>query len=415
MKHKIIRIATVPISLDKLLEGQLKYLSSYYKVIAISGEDRLLRNVEKREGVQVFPINMQRSISPIKDVISLWSLYKLFKKEQPFIVHSITPKAGLLSMLAAKLAGVPIRIHTFTGLIFPSKTGLFQKLLTVMDKLLCACATNVYPEGEGVKNNLIQYKITSKPLKVLANGNVNGIDTTYFSPQNFTAKQNQDLKNSLGISPNNFVFIFVGRLVSDKGINELVNAFQKLQNKFPSREGLGVCRKDQDENQNQNSTTSRPHDFKTARLLLVGPLETDLDPLKSETLEEIKNNSNIISVGYQQDVRPYLAISNALVFPSYREGFPNVVMQAGAMGLPSIVTNINGCNEIIKEGENGWIIPVKDEAAILNAMENCLTNSAQFNKAKTNARQLIVDRYEQKVVWEAILEEYRALEKQICL
>src|SRR5690606_17651365 len=156
----------------------------------------------------------------------------------------------------------------------------------------------------------------------------------YFNSKHFYEVQKSNLKQELGIHENDFVFIFVGRLVSDKGINELVEAFSKI---CVSSSGV-----------------------ENIKLLLVGPLETDLDPLFPETLKEIESNINILSVGFQKDVRPYFAISNALVFPSYREGFPNVVMQAGAMGLPSIVTNINGCNEIVQEKYNGIIIPKKN-------------------------------------------------------
>ena len=391
-KKKLIRVTTVPISLDKLLEGQLHYLNQYYNLIGLSGEGELLRKVEKREKIEVHPIKMQRSISPIKDVVSLIKLYKYFKKEQPQIVHSITPKAGLLSMIAAYFAHVPIRIHTFTGLIFPSKKSFFKQLIIAMDKAVCYFATNVYPEGEGVKNDLINFKITKKPLKVLANGNINGIDTNYFNPTLFHEDLKAQLRGELSITKDDFVFIFVGRLVGDKGINELVAAFNQLQSNPLLRGARGVLKNNY-------------------KLLLVGPLETALDPLKPSTLKEIQENPNIISVGWQEDVRPYFAISNVLVFPSYREGFPNVVLQAGAMGLPSIVTNINGCNEIIKEGKNGWIIPVKNQEALETAMKNCLTDRLQFNKAKENARQLIIDSYEQKIVWEAILEEYKNLEK----
>lgn len=139
-------------------------------------------------------------------------------------------------------------------------------------------------------------------------------------------------------------------------------------------------------------------------------METELDPLKDETLKEIESNTNIISVGYQNDVRPYLAISDALVFPSYREGFPNVVMQAGAMGLPSIVSNINGCNEIIKEGKNGLIIPSKDSAALKNAMQDIINDKKLYQNLQKNARPMICNRYEQKLVWKALLEEYGRLE-----
>ncbi len=175
MKHKVIRTATVPLSLDLLLKGQLSFLDQYYNIIAVSGEDNHLETVRLREQVQTVSLEMQRKISPLKDIKSLWKLIQLFKKEQPLIVHSITPKAGLLSMLAARITGVPIRIHTFTGLIFPSKKGIMQQVLIWMDKILCASATAIIPEGKGVKDDLLMYKITNKPLNVLANGNVNGI------------------------------------------------------------------------------------------------------------------------------------------------------------------------------------------------------------------------------------------------
>jgi glycosyltransferase involved in cell wall biosynthesis len=382
--NKIIRLSTVPISLNVLLKGQLEFLNKHYDVIAVSGKGIDLNQVVSREGVEVFSVEMERKISPVKDFVSLVKLYFYFKKERPLIVHSITPKAGLLSMTAAKFAGVPIRIHTFTGLIFPSKQGLFQKILILMDKLLCLWATNIYPEGEGVKNDLINYKITKKPLKVIGNGNVNGIDTNYFNPGLFNLQDIIQERNKLGISENDFVFVFVGRLVKDKGINELINAFSKFQ-----------------------------YNYKNVKLLLVGPFEDDLDPLNTETIKTIKESENIISIGFQNDVRPYYAMADTLVFPSYREGFPNVVMQAGAMGLPSIVTNINGCNEIIIEHENGIIIPVKDSASIYDAMEKMLTDKEYCYKLGTNARISIISRYEQQLVWNAILSEYKSLEKNV--
>ncbi|MBI9041556.1 glycosyltransferase family 4 protein [Lutibacter sp.] len=386
MKKKLIRTATVSLSLDVLLKGQLHFLNDCYQVIAVSGADELLQKVKEREQIQVVPIEMQRSISPIKDVISLWKLYQCFKKEKPIIVHSITPKAGLLSMVAAYFAKVPIRIHTFTGLIFPSKKGWMQLVLIAMDRLLCKCATHIYPEGLGVKNDLIHYRITQKPLKVLANGNVNGIDTSYFNPQLCSSNQNEDLKKELGIHKDDFVFIFVGRLVGDKGINELIGAFKKL-----------------------TANGQQPQ----AKLLLVGPFETELDPLSQKTLYEISDNSKIITVGYQDDVRPYFAIADVLVFPSYREGFPNVVLQAGAMELPSIVTDINGCNEIIHEGENGWIVPPKDAEAVYKAMVYCCENLEIVTAIKKDTRVMVTSRFEQQQVWNALLEEYQRLESRL--
>lgn len=369
-------------SLNFLLKGQLSFLNDKFEILAVSGQDIHLDEVAHREGVRIAGVPMERSIKPFCDLVSLWKLYLLFKKEQPLIVHSITPKAGLLSMLAAKMAGVPIRIHMFTGLTFPTRTGFMQRLLIKMDQLLCWAATNIYPEGKGVKNDLISFKITSKLLKVLANGNVNGIDLDFFSKEHFSKQQLINLKQKLGIQPNDFVFVFVGRLVGDKGINELVEAFKQ------------IC---------------ESANLQNCKLLLVGPLEAELDPLKEKTLKEIENNLHIISVGFQKDVRPYFAISDCLVFPSYREGFPNVVMQAGAMGLPSIVSNINGCNEIVIENKNGTIIPVKNTEVLKIAMQKMMLDTNYYNQLQQNARLMIQSRYEQKVVWEALLEEYQLL------
>lgn len=383
-KSKMMRISTIGLSLNYLLKGQLKFLDRYYSVIGVSSDDGNLGEVEQREGIKTINLCMQRNISPLNDLISLFKLFVLFKKEKPKIVHSITPKAGLLSMVAAKMAGVPIRIHTFTGLIFPTKTGMMQKLLILMDRILCYCATHIYPEGEGVKVDLLLYRVTSKPLVILANGNINGIDSQYFCCNNFSFENKVALRKSIDIEEEDFVFVFVGRLVGDKGINELVSAFREVNNHF-----------------------------KNIKLLFVGAFESELDPLLIDTLFEISNNKNIISVGFQKDIRPYFAISDTLIFPSYREGFPNVVLQAGAMGLPSIVSNVNGCNEIIVDGENGIIIPVKNVEAICTAMNKMLSNHHFRAHLLRNARKMIITRYEQEVVWNAILDEYRNIEKNV--
>lgn len=378
MATKLIRLSTIPGSLRSLLKGQLRFMSEKgFDVIGVSSDGEALKEVAYNEDIRIIPINMARRIAPIQDLKSLWNLWVLFRKEKPVIVHSITPKAGLLSMLAAKMAGVPIRIHTFTGLVFPTRTGVMQKTLILMDKLLCWAATNIYPEGNGVRQDLINYKITSKPLKVIANGNINGIDLEYFSVSQVSEEQKNQLREHLGIKPNDFVFIFVGRLVSDKGINELIKAFSSLK-------------------------------FDNVKLLLVGPMEKKLDPLKEETLRKIETNPSIIAVGFQKDVRPYFAISNVLAFPSYREGFPNVVIQAGAMELPCIVSNINGCNEIIIEGENGLIIPPKQVDDLQKVMKQLIENTELYTHLKQNSRRMIEERYEQSVVWEALLREYNS-------
>lgn len=355
-------------------------MNEHYEVIAVSGEGEKLRSVESREGVRVHPIAMQRQISPFKDLVSLWKLYRFFKKERPHIVHSITPKAGLLSMAAAKFAGVPVRIHTFTGLIFPSKTGMMQKILIAMDKMLCRFATHIFPEGQGVKNDLQKFGITDKPLKVIANGNVNGIDMGWYDAAQVSESEKAGLRKEWKIDPDDFVFIFVGRIVKDKGIRELVGAFSKLAESHPN-----------------------------AKLLLLGRFEAHLDPIDPQTLKAIETHPQVIAAGFQADIRKFYAIADVFVLPSYREGFPNVVMQAGAMGLPSIVTDINGANEIIADKRNGLIVPPKNAEDLHDAMEKMLDDTELRNKMAADSRMLIASRYEQQMVWSAILEEYRTI------
>ena len=372
-------------SLNLLLKGQLRYLNQFYDVTAISGAGKDMDEVQNREQVKTQVIEMAREISPFQDLMALYRLYCYFKKEKPDIIHSITPKAGLLSMLAGKFAGVPIRIHTFTGLIFPSKKGIFKTVLIGMDRLLAGCATHIYPEGEGVKEDLIKYRITQKPLKMIANGNVNGIDTAYFNRNEISTNILENLKADLGIEENDFVFIFVGRLVRDKGINELIAAFSNL-----------------------NLDLNLDLNLKL-KLLLVGPLEAELDPLLPQTLQEIATNPNIISVGFQKDVRSYFLLSDALVFPSYREGFPNVVLQSLALQVPAIVTDINGSNEIITDGKNGLIVPPKNASELQKAMERLLTDRELHENLSAYSQQSIL-RFEQKLVWEALLAEYQMID-----
>lgn len=378
-KRKLMRVATIAASIGGLLKGQLSFMSQYYNVSAVSSPNNdTLRKIGHREGIAVFPVEMSRSISLIQDFKSIWHLYWLFKKEKPYIVHSITPKAGLLTMVAAYAAGVPNRLHTFTGLIFPTKTGGMQRLLIMMDRILCFCATNVYPEGKGVKNDLEKFKITSKPLKVIANGNVNGIDLEHFDPDIFSEAEKENLRRKLEIDADNYVFLFAGRIVADKGINELISAFQRLHKSNP----------------------------KTV-LLLLGDHEKELNPISSESERILEIHENIICTGWQEDVRPFFAISDCMVLPSYREGFPNTVIQAGAMKLPSIVTDISGCNEIIIEGANGTIIPVKDSDILYKRMLEFVDKVKIYQPEE--CRRLIATRYEQSYVWEKLLEEYQNL------
>ena len=378
MKPKLVRITTIPVSLKILLRQQLKFMSDHFDVLAVSSPGRALDEVRRSEGVRTAAITMTRSITPLKDLKALWCLYRLFKKERPAIVHTHTPKAGLLGMMAARLAGVPVRLHTVAGLPLVESKGIRRKLLVYAERLTYLCATRIYPNSGNLARFILQHRFcASGKMQVIGNGSSNGIDTSYYQLDEELAMTADHLRANLSLRTGDFIFIYIGRLVKDKGIEELVDAFTALKENY-----AGI------------------------KLLLVGPFEPGLDPLSNQTTATIAADKDIIHTGFQEDVRPWLAISHLLVFPSYREGFPNVPMQAGCFHLPAIVTNINGCNEIIEHERNGLIIPVKNREALRGAMERLMTDKVLYAQLTTQARQLILDRYEQKHIWNLLLEEY---------
>ena len=374
-RKKIIRTSTVSTSLNTFCRGTLRRLANTYDVVAVSTPDDELREMAQREGIRVIGVPMRRPIAPLRDIVSLWRLIRVFRRERPTMVHSITPKAGLLSMIAAWICRVPVRLHTFTGLVFPTATGLKQRILMLTDRITCACATHIVPEGEGVKADLINYNITRKPLQVLGYGNVRGIDLNHYrrSPEVMAA--------ALSISRSDvFTFVFVGRVVRDKGINELVEAFVRLHQAIPA-----------------------------TRLILVGRFEDNLDPVSGKTRLAIERCDAIEAVGSQSDVRPWLAAADALVFPSYREGFPNVVIEAGALDLPSIVTDINGSREIIVHGKNGVIVPPRNAQALLQAMTQFVQNPQATQAMAANARKMIASRFEKSFVEQCLIDYYKEI------
>lgn len=369
---KIIRSTTVPTSLNSFCRDMLKELSREYEVVAVSSPGKELNEVGEREGVRTIAVPMERHISLVKDLKSLWRMWRVLKREKPDMIHSMTPKAGLMSMMGGWLAGVPVRVHTFTGLVWPTSSGIKRRILMATDWLTCACATHIIPEGEGVKNDLLNHNITHKPIKVLGYGNIKGIDLEHYNPELFDKRLNDA----------GFTFVFVGRIVRDKGMNELISAFDRLHLEYPE-----------------------------TRLVLVGRREDNLDPVSQKTLDRIERGEGIEAVGGQHDVRPFYAEADALVFPSYREGFPNVVIEAGAMGLPSIVTDINGSREIIIDGKNGAIIPPQNEQALYQAMKHFVENPNEIKTMAANARQLIASRFEQGYVRQCLYDFYHKILK----
>ena len=406
MKKKLIRITTADISLNSLLKGQLKFLNQYFEVIGVAKDTGVLKDVSEREGIRVVDAPLERPISLVKDIKGLWFLYRLFRKEKPWCVHANTPKGSFLAMIAAWFACVPHRVYTVTGLRYQGAHGLLRMILKTMERLSCLFATNVIPEGKGVLQCLKRDNITKKALQVIHYGNINGKDTEFFSRdntiqtaslkladkqihlRNLSEKEARSLvRSELGFSNNDFIFVFIGRLVNDKGLGELADAIRKLEN-----ENLEI------------------------KLLLIGEIDGEDDALAKDKLNYLMQLKNVKYIGVQSDIRPYLMASDVLVFPSYREGFPNVPLEAGALGLPAIVTNINGSNEIIEDGVNGKIIqsPLDNKGMRVNDITIELYTMIKWfyyhpeevKRMGENARPIICERYEQQNVWNALLKFY---------
>lgn len=372
-KKKIIRAVTVPLSLCFCRDVMIKMRAMGYHMVAVTSPGPELDSLRRDDGFHCVEVPMERHISPLSDLVSLLRMIRVLRKERPWVVHSMTPKAGLLCMVAAWLTRVPVRVHTFTGLVWPTATGLKRRVLMMTDRFTCACATHVIPEGQGVMDDLRRGGITRKPMRVLGYGNVMGVDIARFSTARFAQHDERG-----GV----FTFLFVGRIVRDKGINELVAAFVRLHAHHPS-----------------------------TRLVLVGNYERSLDPVSDDTQGLIGTNDAIEAVGPKRGddlVRAYAA-ADCFVMPSYREGFPNTVLEAGAMGLPSIVTDINGSREIIENEKNGLIVPSKNANALYDAMERILTDDDARETMKENAREMIASRFERGFVQKCQIEFYERI------
>ncbi len=379
MKNKFFIVTTVPISLS-FFKGQLRFLSQEFEICAISSQPENLVNFGKQEGVRTYCVPMRREISLWRDLISLFYLISFFVRERPKIVHGNTPKASLLSMLAAKLTGIPVRIYMCHGLRYQGCGGIIRKVLMCMERISCFCATNVIAVSQGVERTLVLDRICPKrKCKVIGFGSANGINLDLFNPEKISKLE---IRKHLNIPNSAFMFLFVGRIVKDKGIDELVWAFNKL-------------------------SQFRSDIF----LILVGSEERSLNPISMHSREIIESSSNIYAVGQQFDVKPYMVSSNIFVLPSYREGFGMVLMEAGALNMPAITTDIIGCNEIIVQGENGIVIPSKNKLALYNAMKYAVENPCELQRMASNARSMIASRYEQKMVWNALLKEYQTILK----
>ena len=375
MKCRLVICVTVTDTVTYILRDQPRFLSRYFDTHLISGSSApgALSTVEE---VTWHLVPMKRRISLLKDIISLIQMIVIIRRLRPNIVHSYTPKAGLVSMMASWMCRVPVRVHTFTGLIWPTSRGVERLFALLADRAVCAFATDVIAEGEGIKKVLTNKPVDCKDVRVIGFGNIAGVDTDYFSRENVDLiSHSVDLRREYNISTRDFVFTFIGRLNIDKGISELITAFKK-------------------------STENSWH------LLIVGSIDSS-NPVSKNDLSEIFRHPRVHLLGFREDVRPSLLASDVLVLPSYREGFPNVLLQAGAMEVPVISTDIPGSNEIVKEGFNGWLVKPKDSDALFEVMQSVYRLSAADRKAVGDRGRLhVLQKFKHTDHWQRILKFY---------
>lgn len=365
---KFFLITTIPISLS-FFEKQISEINKIFDVTLVSSPGSELKKIADTEKVKFKSIAMKREISLKDDISGLLKFLYLFAKERPQIIHCNTPKASLLGLTSGYLTRVPTRIYYIHGLRYEGAVGKKRQLLVNFEKLNCFFATDIVAVSHGIKQK-VEQQLTKKPVRVIHHGSANGLDINEFSNHNYNAKI---IREEYGISENDFVFGFVGRLVKDKGIEELVGAFNQLEQK-------------------------------DIKLILVGKYEPDLDPLSQETLQIIQSNPNIIEVGFQKDVKKFLSIMDLFVSPSHREGFGVAVLEANFMKVPVLVSNITGHSEIVTQGKNGFFVKPKNVLDLQEKMNHMLVIKEQLIEMKNACREEVMKKYDHNdVLKQAIL------------
>lgn len=381
---KLLRITTVPISLRLLLTGQMKYMQANgFEVLMASADGPERALVIQAENTAHHIIPFTRAITPIQDLKCLWQLILWMRKERPDIVHTHTPKAGLLGMLAARITGVPVRIHTIAGLPFMTIKGGKRKLLIAMEKLTYWGAHQVWPNSKSMLAYVQEQNLCpAHKLDIISEGSTNGIDLERFSPTAIQADLLAAVKQSFNYQEGLTYLMAIGRVVKDKGIPELIEAFTALQEEYPD-----------------------------IRLLLVGPLEEERaeELLPANCLENIHHHPAIQHIQWTDQVAYFLHLADVLVHASHREGFPNVPLQAAAMQCPIVCSAIPGNIDIVENAVTGLTFPVGDVTALKTCLESVLNDKETAKERALELRTKIEQSFDRKVIHQALLDRYKAL------
>jgi glycosyltransferase involved in cell wall biosynthesis len=354
-------------------------MADQFDVLAVSSPGEALNETGTEEGVSTYPIRLTRKITPFQDLKSLIQMIVLLIRERPDIVHSHTPKAGLIAMVAAWITRVPHRIHTVAGMPLVVTTGIKRQLLMAMERLTCRCATTVIPNSRGLRNYLLEQSLTDPETLIFFNpGSSNGIDLTFFARTPEVQSKGDDLRQALSITTG-IVFLFAGRIVRDKGIEEMAAAFNRLYTETQS-----------------------------VSWIIAGDFDTGLNQISSETRSLLESHPAIHLLGFSKDIRTPMAACDVVVLPSYREGLPQVLLQACAMDRPCITTDIMGCNEVIQPERNGLIVPAQNADLLYGAMKRMWSEPELVAQLKSDARHAILN-YDQPKIWAQIRDLYHRL------
>ena len=380
---KLVHVTTVPMTL-RFYSGQVGYMKSRgFEVHAISSPGPMLDEFGRVEEVAVHAVPMHRRVSPIRDAVSLFRLWRLLRRLRPDIVHSHTPKGGLIGMLAAWLARVPVRIYNIHGLPVMTAKGLRRFLLTWSERVSCRLAHQVLCVSRSMREEAIERKLCpAGKVKVLLGGSCNGVDAKgRFNPTGSAAAR-IEARREWGIPEGALVVGFVGRIVRDKGIVELVEAWKRLRREVDS-----------------------------LHLLIVGPFEPQ-DPVPSEVAQYLTDDDRVHLTGENLDTPRLFAAMDILVLPTYREGFPVVPLEAAAMGLPVVATRVPGCTDAVVDGRTGTLVPVRDPESLAEAISK-YAGDARLRRAHGQAaRQRVILDFLPEGIWEATYGEYERLLRQ---
>lgn len=389
MKHdltgvNVARVATIPFFVIAQLKSQLEILlASGAEVTVIASEDTMAKDIQQHLNIQFTPITIRREIAPFKDLKTLYMLWREYRKSKYTIIHSTTPKAGLLSAIAAFLARSPIRLHTFTGQPWVTMRGHKRSLLRFCDWLIVRLNTQCYADSHSQKSFLVEEKIAKKnDIKVLGKGSLAGVNLQRFNTAAVSESCKDTLRTSLQLSTERPVFLFLGRITEDKGVFELLDATAKLLD-----EG---------------------YDFD---VLIVGPFEQFIEQKIRRKAHAISKNK-IQFTGFCDKPQDYLAIANVLCLPSYREGFGTVVIEAAAMGVPTIGTSIYGLSDAIEDGETGLLVKPRSVEDLTDAMRRMIENPELRNTMGAHAKIRAVTHFDSHIIGTLLIDEYRALLKK---